>query len=176
LSSHEAFPRASRLLKVARRHISAVRLNKSGWPALAPGYKKSYLAGRCAFLAVKEKPTGERFHECRKRVKNLYYQVGLLKTVQPASLTRAEATLERLGQCLGDDHDLVLLSESRFGEKVALRSTNSIKKLHQVIASRQRKLRSEAITLATAFYRQKPSIFCKELGHHWKQWRHASGN
>ena len=175
LAGNNVFPDASRLLRDARRHISAVRLNKSGWPALATGYKKSYLAGQCAFSAVKEKPTGERFHECRKRVKNLYYQIGLLKKVQPASLTRAEETLERLEQCLGDDHDLVLLTESGLSEQAAFPSTNSIKKLQQVIASRQRKLRSEAMTLANAFYHQKPSAFSKDLGHHWKQWRHAPG-
>jgi len=171
LSENKTFPQTSRLLRDACRQISAVRLNKSGWPALATGYKKSYLAGQCAFSVVKEKPTCERFHDCRKRVKNLYYQVGLLKKLQPASITRAKETLERLGQCLGDDHDLVLLTESRLGEQVAFPSTKSIKKLHQVVASRQHELRSEAITLATAFYGQKPSAFCKELGRYWKQWR-----
>jgi CHAD domain-containing protein len=171
LSGHNTFPHASRLLRAACRRISAVRLNKSGWPALATGYKKSYLAGLWAFSEVKQKPTGDRFHECRKRVKSLYYQVGLLKKARPGSLTPAEETLERLGQCLGDDHDLVLLTESWLGEQVASRSSKSIKKLHQVIGSRQRKLRSEALTLATAFYRQKPSAFCKELGTYWKQWR-----
>jgi CHAD domain-containing protein len=173
LSGRKTFPHASRLLRDACRHISAVRLNKSGWPALATGYKKSYVTGKSAFSAAKEEPTSERFHECRKRVKSLYYQVGLLKKAQPARLTRAEETLERLGQCLGDDHDLVLLTESRLGEQVTSRSSKSIKKLHQVIASRQRKLRSKAITLATGFYRQKPSAFCKELGDYWTHWRHA---
>lgn len=176
LSANKTFSRASRMLKDACREISAVRLNKSGWPPLAKGYKKSYLAGQCAFSAVKKEPTGENFHNCRKRVKDLYYQVGLLKKVQPASIAQANETLESLGRCLGEDHDLVLLTEALRGEQVAFRSTKSPKKLRRVITSRQCELRSKAIALARAFYRQKPSAFCKELGRYWKQWRHETGH
>ena len=175
LCANKTFFHVSRLLKEACREIPAVRLKTSGWPALASGYKKSYLAGQRAFSTVKKNPTGERFHDCRKRVKDLYYQIGLLKKIQPEAIARAKETLERLGQCLGEDHDLFLLTETRMGEQVAFRSTKCIKELHRIITLRQRELRSEAITMATEFYRQKPTAFCKELRRHWKQWRQGPG-
>jgi CHAD domain-containing protein len=173
LADGESIAQVRRCLTTTCRHVSSARLKESGWAAIAPGLEQTYRTGRRAFGKAKHERTADCFHECRKRVKDLYYQIGLLKRMRPKPLTRVGEELDRLGEHLGDDHDLLLLSEpglvrqARFTPKQAT-------KLLQLISRRQRELRAKAMGLAADFYGDKPAVFCETLHGYWKEWRNKS--
>ena len=48
-------------------------------------------------------------HEWRKSVKTLWYQMRLVEPAAPSAIAPVIATLDRLGEALGDDHDLAVL-------------------------------------------------------------------
>jgi len=50
-------------------------LKAGGWSAVAPGVECSYRSGRKALVTIRRDPADESFHEWRKRVKDLWYQV-----------------------------------------------------------------------------------------------------
>jgi len=82
---------------------------------------------------------------------------------------RAEAeALEKLGDLLGDDHDLVMLRQFVMDK---LSHAPNVKLFERLISSRQKELRSEALKLGTRFYPRKPGGFCRRIGRDWKSWK-----
>ena len=80
-----------------------------GFEAIGPGLARSYRRGRrsCA-RAIDDR---RAVHEWRKSVKNLWYQTRLLEAAAPSTLAPAIEALDKLGEALGDDHDLAVLVE-----------------------------------------------------------------
>jgi CHAD domain-containing protein len=174
LSRKRAPRRVARLLKKLSGWFSSLKLKDSGWSALEPGIKRSYRDGRCGYQVTRETGIPENFHEWRKRVKDLYYQVGLLCPIWPEQMSAAEAELKHLGECLGDDHDLFLLTKPDTLKLFRKRDEKETEALKALADQRQRELRNEALALGARFYKEKPSVFCKRLRQYWKRWRHES--
>jgi CHAD domain-containing protein len=174
LSRTRAPRKVNRLLKALSARIGYLKLKSSGWAALGPGIKRTYRDGRQRYHSAKKLPTPEHFHAWRKRVKDLLYQIGLLCPIWPEQMKAAEDELKLLGQRLGDDHDLYLLTErntmKRF-EKEAMQEAGVLKAL---VDERHRELRAQALALGARFYQEKPKVFCGRLGLYWKRWRRES--
>jgi len=172
LSRTRAPRRVARLLKKLSGRFSSLKLKDSGWSALGPGIKRIYRDGRCGHQLAQENGIPENFHEWRKRVKDLYYQVGLLRPIWPEQMSAAEAELKHLGECLGDDHDLFLLAEPDTLKLIRKQDEKEAEALEAVADQRQKELRTEALALGARFYEEKPAVFCKRLRQYWKRWRH----
>ncbi|HEX3800312.1 MAG TPA: CHAD domain-containing protein [Verrucomicrobiae bacterium] len=71
------------------------------------GYQKLVKARH---LAV-QSPGDENLHTWRKRAKNLYYELLLIKKIGPKSADKLARQIKELGKYLGNDHDLVLLTK-----------------------------------------------------------------
>ena len=155
------------ILLEARQQLAVLKVKPNSWKAVGPGLKKIYRRGRKALELAEREPSPEHFHQWRKRVKDLANQ---LRLVCPARLDKLKARtekLDRLGDILGNDHDLFMLREF-VGEKL-----NKWEKgpLEMVIAGRQKELQSEALKLGASFYTKKPNRFCRQVGNGWKNWR-----
>jgi hypothetical protein len=87
-------------------------------------------------------------------------------------MTAAEAELKRLGQFLGDDHDLALLTEPDAIKLFTKQADEETEALKALANQRQRQLRAQALALGARFYDERPSVFCKRLEQYWKRWRH----
>jgi len=72
-------------LKAVRAQIDDWPLQRDGWKALEPGLLRSYGRGRTALATAREHPTNEKFHEWRKRAKDLWYHLRMLKPLRPGS-------------------------------------------------------------------------------------------
>lgn len=145
-------------------------VNGNGWEALGPGVKTAYRQGRRAYRTASENPSSETFHEWRKRAKNLWCHVRLLRGVRPGRMEAMAGELKALGEYLGDDHDLTVLRqeiEARMAGNARIRHT-----LVRLIERRQQALRTSALALGAGFYTQKPSAFCNRLAGYWRAWRH----
>ncbi len=166
----KSLPAVNRILKRLSKEFSRLSLNESGWAAVAPGIKCSYGAGRKALAKIRRDPADENFHEWRKRVKDLWYQVLLLCPICPEEMCTLVEELKTLADHLGDDHDLVMLNQAA-AEVCVPEATQEMFAIKALIGSRQRELRSAAMRLGSRLYVEKPALFCKKLGSWWHAWR-----
>lgn len=170
--SHKQTPRkAERSLEKLSRELSALNLKDSGWSAIGPGLKRSYVSGRRGCRLARRSGTPEHFHEWRKRVKDLYYQITLLGPIWREQICAAAAELEHLGEYLGEDHDLFLLSQTMTGKDVRKNAGAEAAALGALVNVRQQELRAKALALGTKFYAEKASAFCERLRCYWRRWR-----
>lgn len=153
------------ILTASKERIDNLKIKAKGWKAIAPGLKKIYGRGRDSYETARRRPVPENFHEWRKRVKDLWHQLRLLYPAQPHRLRERTKHLEKLGELLGDDHDLFMLNE------FVANQFEHAEKLEDLILARQEKLRSEALKIGSRFYREKPGRFCRRMGSYWKAWK-----
>lgn len=156
------------ILSTARENLDDLKIGAKGWKAIAPGLKKIYCRGRESYETARRRPVPQNFHEWRKRVKDLWHQLRLLCPARPRSLRDRTRLLEKLGNLLGDDHDLFMLNEFVAGH---FRCARNAQTLEELISTRQKKLRSTALKLGGRFYRDRTSHFCRRIGNYWKTWR-----
>jgi len=159
-----------RMLRKINRRAADLKVKTDGWAAIQPGLKQSYQCGREALAAARRETSPENLHEWRKQVQNLWHQLRLLCPVRPDTLRVAVGDLKTLSQQLGDDHDLVMLSQfaaSRCTRKYPV----EVKLLNELIERRQRELRAAAFSLGSRFYAEKPAAFCQRLENYWHAWR-----
>jgi CHAD domain-containing protein len=156
------------ILTESKEELDNLEIKSRGWKAIGPGLKRIYGNGRKAFETVGRVPSETHFHEWRKRVKDLWHQLSLLSASHPRRLHHRVDDLEKLGDLLGDDHDLFMLRE--FALKVSGR-THDTETLEKLISLRQEKLRSASLKLGKKFYREKPGHFSRQIGDYWKRWR-----
>ena len=108
----------------------------------------------------------EALHAWRKRVKELRYVAETLdrggKSYKP--VRRVARRADRLGEMLGEEHDLALL-EARVRERSRqfAGERKVRKRLLALIASRRRKLRKRALREGERLYRRPPRRFVRRL-------------
>jgi CHAD domain-containing protein len=159
-----------RLLRKMNRRAGDLKVRAEGWTATQPGLLESYRRGQESLATALKAPSSENFHDWRKHVQDLWHQLRLLYPIQPQNLRVSADEIKTLSQCLGDDHDLVMLQ--RFiTRRCARKCAGEVKLLNQLIELRQKELRSAALALGARFYAEKPSRFCERLENYWRAWR-----
>lgn len=148
------------------------KLRVDGWKLLAPGLDTAYREGRAAFAALGEDPGFEAVHELRKRGKDLWYQLRLLRDAWPAVLGPTAEEVHDFTDLLGDHHDLAVLLVDLVGRAevdAVHRET-----LRRLIESRQASLLAEALVAGERIYAEKPKAFDRRLRAYWRAWRRLS--
>ena len=144
-------------------------LHHSGWKLLAPGLDTAYTDGREAFEALPAAPSFEAVHELRKRGKDLWYQLRLLRDAWTPVLEPTAEEIHEFTDLLGDHHDLAVLGEDLEGrEEIGSAHKNVLRELIDV---EQRGLLDEAIGLGERIYAEKPTAFGRRLRAYWRAWR-----
>lgn len=159
-----------RLLRRTEKELNHVKIRGKGWKAIQPGVRTAYCQGRRAYRTALEDPQGEHFHAWRKRAKDLWYHVTLLRPVWPEQMTAIADRLDALGEYLGDDHDLVVVRQAIETECAGDQNARELKTVQALIEKRQRELRDAALALGARFYAEKPSAFCGRLAGYWQIW------
>lgn len=152
--------------------LAAVRDGLAGegltWDVLADGLEASYRQGRLAMRAAFSAPEDEAFHDWRKRAKDLWYQVQLVRDACEPVLGGLEELLDELGERLGDDHDLAVLA--------AQPAAAGQGELAASIARRRERLRREAWDLGRKIYAERPRAFVRRVAAYWQVWRGAESD
>ncbi len=140
---------------------------------VAPGIERIYRQGRRRMRRARRRHSdAAAMHEWRKSVKDLRYVAETLDRGKPARQTKAGARLhrvarraDRLGEVLGEDHDLVLLEvrvRERRGHFRADRRTRKL--LLKAIEQRHKRLRKRALREGARLYRRrKPRAFVRRV-------------
>jgi CHAD domain-containing protein len=156
---------ADELRKVLVR-IDDWPLRRGGWKALEPGLDRSYRRGRRAYARAQAQPTVERLHEWRKRTKDLWYHLRLLKSLSPAIVGGQADEAHGLSDLLGDDHDLALLRKKlRAGAGELAVDVDAVIEL---IDHRREQLQTEAMQVGERLFAERPTAFRRRLHKYWK--------
>lgn len=75
---------------------------------LRRGLRRTYSEARRAYERALRRPSAQRLHRWRIWTKRLWYQMRFLAVAAPSVLTPAAELLDRLGETLGEIHDLDL--------------------------------------------------------------------
>jgi len=115
---------------------------------IAAGVKKVLRKSIRAHKAARKDGTAEQFHEMRKGVKNHWMHLQLLRAFWPNPAKRRRKAADRLGQRLGDLHDLFVLKRLVEAEGDALGSREEIEHLQRLIARSEKSLRKRCLRKA----------------------------
>jgi CHAD domain-containing protein len=153
-------------LKTVRSRIDQWSLHRDGWKALEPGLERSYARGKAALKRARRHPTVENLHDWRKRTKDLWYQLRLLKPFAPGIVGGAAKEADKLSKLLGDDHDLAVLHEAL--ETGAGDLKVGVDAVLALIDHRREQLQSEAVLLGQKLYAERPKAFVARMHRYWK--------
>ena len=167
VSGEEHLAEAGTRIEAGLREIQDWSLEGDGWKAIGPALTRTYRRGRKAMKAA-EGGDEETIHEWRKRVKDLWYELRLLRDAWSGPLKATSDEAHRLADLLGDHHDLAVLRED-------LRERNlgdpETEKLAAAIGERQEEMAEEALALGRRLYAERPQDFSRRLQRYWEAWR-----
>ncbi len=145
------------------------QLQRGGWRALDAGLLLTYGRGRKAFRRARREPTLTNLHDWRKRVKDLWYELRLLSPGGGPVVRGQTQEARELGELLGSDHDLGVLSQTlgRIDDAVA----DDLRPLRGLIEHRREELQSEAMHAGRRLYAEKPRAFSRRMRSCWKAGR-----
>jgi CHAD domain-containing protein len=163
----ECDPRVLDDVAQMRRELSHWDLLDHNLDALTPGLRRIYSEGRRRYRRVKRKSAlPQDLHDWRKRVKALYYALHMLGGESTKGARGVTKRAERLGEALGEEHDLWLLSTYVEDHPQELdRSDGSREVLLKLIAKRRNRLRDRALVAGARVYSDPPGKFTRRIAH-----------
>src|SRR4029453_1284835 len=158
-------------LDAGRSRIDAMPLKGDGWDPIGPGIQRSYRRGRKRLRSVEEEASVTNLHELRKRVKDLWYQLRLIREADQPMIGALADHAHDLSDHIGDDHDLALLREEAQRRRDAFSSPADQRHLLQEIDQRRGELQFAAISLGERIYVDKPKKFTARLSKRFRRSR-----
>ncbi len=159
----------SRELPVAKARVSLWPAIPDDFSAVGTGFRRTYRDGRRAARESVASPSPESFHEWRKRVKDHWYQVQILREIWPEFTKPYRAQIEALSDALGDRHDLDVLRQTvvdlgDFGTDFELGV------MHALIDRRISQLSEKAVEAGARIYTEPPRIIHDRFASQWAIW------
>lgn len=164
---------AARRLGRAQHGIAHWHVRKLTRKQVCRMVRKSYRKGRRVLACARKDEDAKKFHGLRKRAKELWYQMRLLRPLQPAVFSEMSRDLRALGEHLGHAHDLCFV-----GERLQSIASSGARKrgnraLQALLDSREKDLWCKALALAERFYAPTPREFSRQIEYYFKQRDHA---
>jgi CHAD domain-containing protein len=119
-----------------------------------PGLEHIYGRGRRRLRQAGKGKDPERLHELRKRVKDLRYAAEMLRVEGGSKrLAKLASAADVVGESLGDEHDLVVLSERvHANARLFASDPKTARALRAVLKRSRRRLRKRALRGAARLY------------------------
>ena len=159
----------------AKQRLTQVLDRIRAWPLddlrckhLRKCVQKTYRRGRKALEAAIEKTSTKNLHTFRKRAKELWYQLRILRPLAPAVFRELNDELKTIGQYLGQVHDLAFVAERLSSIGSSRQQGDRI--LNALIDSREKELERTAIALGERFYAEGPRQFDRRLSQYFSEW------
>jgi len=161
---------AARALRRLRRDLSRWGVGK-GRRAIGASLTRTYRRGLATLEAARERPSPERFHDWRKKVKALAYELRIIAAAVPELTTTLMPKVDRLGEILGQIHDLdCVKATAELNPRWFGRAADGEAVL-AAVDDRRAELEDEALRLAGSVFagRARDVRALVETG--WKLWR-----
>jgi CHAD domain-containing protein len=142
-----------------------------GFDAIGPGVGQTFARGRQEMSTALRSRTAPAFHRWRKRVKYLRHQMEILHPLWPEVVGGTALSLDRLGDILGEEHDLAELL-SLLSVAPDLCPDPVERSLLAALAQHRRgELQLAARVLGARVYAEKPKAFVSRLAAYWDSTR-----
>lgn len=159
-------------LKDAYQEIDDWIIDSDNWSAIDSSLKRVYKRGYQGLRRAISEPSAENFHEWRKRVKYLRYQLRIIQPIWSKILEEWIAQTHDLSDLLGDEHDLAVLQKYCLSQPKRFKdSQNTLETLTALSQQRRAELQSAAIFLGKRIYTEKPQDFVERFGNYWQIWQ-----
>ncbi|MBN8817325.1 MAG: CHAD domain-containing protein [Sphingomonas sp.] len=156
-------------LLAARVRAASWSLSALGWEAIGPGLTRSYRAARRGMSALAQSGEPHLSHEWRKQVKYHWQHMRLLRAVAPRPAGARVRQAARLGDLLGEQHDLDLLVE-RLSAGPPVPDAAVVDRLRAAAQKRSARLHAKALKLGERLFEEKPRVFADQWHAHWRDW------
>jgi CHAD domain-containing protein len=162
---------AAAMIEASRARIDDWPLEGPAWKLVKKGLATSYRRSRKRFRDTVSEPTPETVHEWRKRVKDLWYHLRLIRGSWPEMLGGLADQTHELSDLLGDHHDLTVLGEDVRSREAELGDGDELDGLLELIERRQDELLEAAIPIGERLYAEDPKPFVRRIRCYWRAWR-----
>lgn len=151
-------------LRDALAGLDAWQIDDPAEDVLRKGLKKTYKRACERYAFVQHTPGPDPLHEWRKRVKYHWYHLRLLREGWPDIMAPQIIALDRLGDLLGDDHDLVVLIDTLEAEDAPDSARNVIARC---AADQSHSKRRSAFALAPYLMLETPKALSRRIAGYW---------
>lgn len=156
----------------ARRGLAELPAAGARFAPYGRGLRRVYARGRRMLItAAAHAPNGDNFHEWRKQVKYLWYQLEILQPMRPDTLGAFISELHLLSDYLGDAHDLVDLRETLLAEAELFGDEQNLTTLLALADRRRRQLEEASLALGRRLYAERPRAFTRRIASFWETWQ-----
>ena len=135
---------------------------------LRENVQRTYKRGRKALKTAIKKTSIKNLHAFRKRAKELWYQLRILRPLAPAVFKELNDELKTIGQYLGQVHDLAFVAQRLASIGSARKQGDRI--LKGLIDSRETELEDTALALGERFYAERPRQFARRVSQYFSAW------
>ena len=147
------------LFAAAAGRAESWSLTGRGFERIGDGLESTYRRMRDGLAVAADEQTPEALHAWRKDTKYHWHHVGLLHAAAPDLLRARKAALDRLGEMLGDHHNLAVLEDT-----LAERGDGGVR---EAITEQQAVLASDAIALGRQLTAEKPAMLRDRFEQYW---------
>ena len=164
------------LLEQAGSAIDHWALDQFNSKQLRRAVQASYKRARKTLSKAAANPTTENFHAFRTKAKTLWYQLRILRPLNPVVLKTLSDDLRSLSDLLGRAHDLSFLVERLRNERGKSEWQREGHKLLAVIEVSQSDLQRGAAELAEHFFAERPRDFGCRVTSWLQEWEGKSSH
>src|SRR5213594_188225 len=164
------------MLEHAGSGIDHWTLDQFSCKQLRGAVQASYKQARKALAKATANPTTENFHAFRTKAKTLWYQLRILRPINPIVLKTLSDDLRSLGDLLGRAHDLSFLGERLRSEHGKSKWQREGQRLLAVIEVSQSDLQRGAAELAEHFFAERPRDFGSRIASWLQDWEGKSSH
>jgi hypothetical protein len=171
---YAGFENAARELREMLGVLRRLEVAARGWAAVAPGLERSYRRSQESYLKCRKRHgehLAECFHEWRKRVKDLAYQLEFLDNVEPVVLKHLRKEFRRLGTMLGEDHDYVVFAEQVRERERHYEHLATFHPVRKRLRRRLKELRAKEFALGGPLLAEPPEMWIARLAGLWLRWK-----
>ncbi len=154
-------------IEAGREEISTWSLENDSWELVEAGLLRSYRRSRRAMKRTRSDPVAENVHEWRKRTKDLWYQLRILRNAWPPVISETAEQAHELADLLGDHHDLAVLAEDLAAREIAGDRDTAM----ALIDRRQSELLKCAFEVGERLLAEKSKAFGSRFESYWLTWR-----
>jgi len=181
----QQFPRIEELLSMERESFSAAfagwqkraipKLERAGerlskwplseitWRQICGVVAKVYRRGQNRLAKALKKRDPESFHVWRMSVKELWYQLRILRPLNRLVLEEIASDAKTLGELLGSAHDFAFLLARLDRERGDQALHDELVQLQKLIRKRGKRLHRDALELGRRFYAEPSKAFAKRI-------------
>ena len=163
--------RAAAEIEAGRAAVGEWAPAEDGWDLVAGGFARGYRRGRRWLRDVHADPSAEHVHEWRKRVKDHWYHLRILRPMWPSELGVRADEIHRLSELLGDHHDLAVLAEDARGRRELFAREETLTDLLAAVEERQGELLARALRLGDLLYAERRKAVVSRFESYWATWR-----